>query len=73
LIDLEGRARLPRVVAASDPAFGYAAVQAISDWRFEPPTVKGETVVVRARVPFSFKTGEAAPHGGAKQSASGSN
>jgi TonB family protein len=54
LIDGEGRARLPRVVAASDPAFGWAAVQAVAVWRFEPPTRKGQPVVTRVRIPFEF-------------------
>lgn len=56
LIDRKGRVRLPRVVGATDPAFGYAAVQAISTWWFEPPTIKGKEVVVRVRVPFEFKS-----------------
>ena len=34
LVDEEGEARLPRVVEASEPAFGYAAVQAVSHWTF---------------------------------------
>lgn len=55
LIDKKGRARLPRVVEATDPAFGYAAVQALAEWWFEPPTVAGKPVVVRVRVPFEFQ------------------
>lgn len=54
LVDEDGRTRLPRIVSSSDPAFGYAAVQAISTWRFEPPKAAGKYVVVRARVPFTF-------------------
>jgi TonB family protein len=56
LIDKEGRVRLPRVVNATEPAFGYAAVQALSTWWFEPPTVHGDKAVVRVRVPFEFNT-----------------
>lgn len=55
LIDKEGHARLPRIVSASHPAFGYAAAQAAGEWRFEVPKVGGKAVVVRARVPFTFK------------------
>ena len=55
LIDQDGKVRLPRIVTATDPAFGYAAVQAVVAWRFEPPMVGGKPVVVRARVPFEFK------------------
>ena len=54
LIDKDGHVRLPRVVDATDPAFGYAAVQAVASWRFEPPTVQGKAVVVRVRVPIDF-------------------
>jgi TonB family protein len=55
LVDKKGRVRLPRVVTATDPAFGYAAVQALSTWWFEPPMIHGDEVVVRVRVPFEFK------------------
>lgn len=54
LIDEEGRARLPRVVSATDDAFGYAAVQSVAQWRFEPPTRGGKPVVVRAQIPIAF-------------------
>jgi TonB family protein len=55
LIDREGHARLPKIVNATEPAFGYAAAQAAGEWRFETPKVAGKAVVVRARVPFTFK------------------
>jgi TonB family protein len=61
LVDEEGRARLPRIVKASDDRFGYAAMQAIASWRFEPPTRGGRAVVVRAILPVNF----AAPRGAA--------
>lgn len=61
LIDEEGRARLPRIVSASEEAFGYAAVQGVATWRFEPPTRGGKPVVVRAQIPLSFGVAEAAP------------
>ena len=54
LIDTDGHAQLPRVVSASAPAFGYAAVQAASNWIFEEPKIKGKSAVVRARIPFLF-------------------
>jgi len=54
LIDEDGRAKLPRIVSASDPAFGYAAVQSVSSWWFEPPMSNGRRVAVRVRIPFSF-------------------
>ena len=55
LVDEEGRARLPRIVEASDPAFGYAAAQAAAQWLFGPPTSGGKPAVVRVIVPFIFK------------------
>jgi TonB family protein len=41
LIDKDGRARLPKIVSASEPALGYAAAQAAGDWRFEEPKSGG--------------------------------
>jgi TonB family protein len=55
LIDKEGHARLPRIIEASDPLFGYAAVQAVDSWIFDAPTVGGKPVVVRVRIPFHFR------------------
>ena len=55
LIDEDGHARLPRIVKASDPAFGYAAVQAVSQWLFAAPQVNGKPVVARVQVPFEFE------------------
>ncbi len=55
LVDKTGVVRLPRVVSATDPAFGYAAVQCVQYWRFQPPLSGGKPVVTRARVPIVFK------------------
>lgn len=63
-VDMNGSVQLPRIVASSAPEFGYAAVQAVAAWRFEPPLKGGKAVVVRVRLPIGFegrKTG-----GGAK-------
>jgi TonB family protein len=56
LIDEDGRARLPRIISASNPAFGYAAVQAVAQWLFEPPKKGGKPAVARVRIPFNFTT-----------------
>jgi len=61
LIDHDGNVQLPRVVSATDPAFGYAAVQGVSAWKFAPLTSHGEPVAVRAKVPFDFTTPKPAP------------
>ena len=55
LIDEKGHPRLPRIAAASDPAFGYAAVQAAAQWLFEPPKSGGKPAVVRVIMPFVFE------------------
>ncbi len=54
LIDEDGHARLPRVVDATDPAFGYAAAQAVNAWWFEPPKQNGKPVATRVIIPFNF-------------------
>lgn len=56
IVDEDGRARLPRLIAASDPAFGYAAMQACAAWWFEPPKAGGKAASVRVRVPFNFNS-----------------
>ena len=54
LLDEQGLARLPRIVSATDPAFGYAAVQAVARWKFRPATAGGQPALLRVRVPFRF-------------------
>jgi len=55
IIDRDGRARLPRVVSATQEAFGWAAAAAISQWVFAPPLRKGEPTEVRVSVPVGFE------------------
>jgi len=54
LIQEDGTVRLPRIVKATRPEFGYSAVEAVSCWLFEPPLYHHAPVVARARVPFKF-------------------
>jgi TonB family protein len=61
LIDHNGDVQLPRVVSATNPAFGYAAMQGASAWKFAPPTSHGKRVNVRAKVPIDFTTPKPAP------------
>ncbi len=56
LVDKEGYTRLPRIVSATADAFGYAAVQSVATWQFEPPLAGGKPTVVRVRVPVKFST-----------------
>jgi TonB family protein len=53
-VDKNGDAQLPRIVSSTAPEFGYAAVQAIATWRFEPAKRDGKPVVVRAQIPLDF-------------------
>jgi TonB family protein len=55
LIQEDGWVRLPRIVTASRPEFGYAAVEAVASWSFQPPMFHGKPTVARARVSFKFK------------------
>lgn len=55
IVDKKGKVRLPRVEEASDPLFGYAAVAAISLWKFEPPLKDGEPVITEFVLPMTFK------------------
>jgi TonB family protein len=55
LVDEEGRVRLPRVISATEPEFGYAATHAAASWAFEPPRTAGKLVVTRVRLPFIFR------------------
>ncbi len=54
LVDEDGKVYLPRIVSATEPCYGYAAIQAVASWRFEEPTKQGISVVVRAKVPIRF-------------------
>lgn len=61
LVDEKGHPRLPRIASATEPAFGYAAVQAAALWQFTPPTGKGRAVVTRVQVPFVFEPDSPVP------------
>ena len=53
-IDEEGRPRMPVIAHTDDDALNFAAVEALSHWRFMPPMRKGVPVLVRARQSFRF-------------------
>lgn len=57
-IDEQGRVRLPAVSRESSEqseAFAAAALEAVSQWQFEPPMSKGRPVLVAARQDFNFR------------------
>lgn len=53
-INASGRVCWPRVVKADDPALGWAAATAVSQWYFATPRRKGEPVGVRVIIPVQF-------------------
>jgi TonB family protein len=55
-IDEEGRVRIPVARETPDVAFANAAVDAVSQWQFEPPTSKGNPVLVHAVRIFTIKS-----------------
>lgn len=56
LIDEKGHVQLPEIASATDDNFGWAALTAVSQWRFEPPKRNGNTVIVRTETPIRFET-----------------
>ncbi len=54
-IDETGRVRMPSVARSEDNALAWAAVRAVSQWTFAPPTVSGVPVTVHATQEFVFK------------------
>lgn len=54
MVDTKGAVRLPRVLKASDPVAGYAALAAVGYWTFDPALRKKQPVPVLVTMPFSF-------------------
>jgi TonB family protein len=57
-IDEQGRVRLPAVsrqTSEEHAEFAAAAVNAVSEWEFEPPLSRGQPVLVAARQDFNFR------------------
>lgn len=55
LVDEVGCVHLPRVVSASEPEFGYAAVHTVRCVCYEPPRLDGNPVVARMRAIVEFQ------------------
>jgi TonB family protein len=55
-IDEQGRVRIPVARETSDAAFANAAVDAVSQWQFDPPTSKGKPVLVHAVQIFTIQS-----------------
>ncbi|HEU5081435.1 MAG TPA: TonB family protein [Opitutaceae bacterium] len=54
-IDEDGHAQLPSIVSSTEPAMGFSAVQAVSEWVFAPLKSHGKPVIVHAQIPFKFE------------------
>lgn len=54
-IDETGAVRLPSVDSNDDADLGAFAIDALKNWKFEPPTCKGRPVLVRATQRFNFR------------------
>lgn len=55
-IDTEGNVRIPVAIDWNgDILYAKSAILAITQWKFKPPTIKGQPVVVHAIQPFHFK------------------
>jgi protein TonB len=57
LVDKLGRVTSPRVEKTTDPAFERPALEAVTQWKFEPGVRNGEKVQFKMRVPISFNAG----------------
>lgn len=53
-IDEQGNVRMPAIHRADDLRLADYAVQAVSEWHFEPPTRKGVPTLVKASQLFKF-------------------
>lgn len=56
-IDETGAVKMPSVVKSDHPELTAAAAVALRQWRFEPPQMSGQPVLVRARQTFNFAPG----------------
>jgi TonB family protein len=54
VVDRGGSVRFPRVVTATAPVFGRAAMTAVQQWYYEIPVLKTKPVNVLNRVSFGF-------------------
>lgn len=53
-VDADGRPRMPVVTRAAHEAMALAAVSALNEWRFAPPTAGGRPTAVRVVQQFIF-------------------
>ena len=56
-IDEQGQIRMPAVSSTTEIRLADMAVDALNQWKFEPPTSRGKPVLVKAVQTFKFKNG----------------
>ncbi len=55
IIDERGIPRRPLLLTDQEPLLGYAAMEAVRDWRFEPARLDGEPIGVYYNLPVNFR------------------
>ena len=55
IIDEEGMPTQPRLLTTQDPTLGFAAMEALRNWRFKPARLGGEPVSVYYNLTVNFK------------------
>ncbi len=53
-IDETGRVRLPAVVVGVNPNYNRMALDAVAQWKFDPPLIQGKPTAVRSQQTFRF-------------------
>ena len=60
-LDPGGNVLAPGILSSSNDECGFAALGAITEWKYEKPLMNGKPVFVRAEQPFFFKFVEPPP------------
>jgi TonB family protein len=55
-IDQQGKVRMPSIETGAQPYLAAQAVAAVREWKFEPPTSRGQPVLVAASQEFDFRS-----------------
>lgn len=58
IVDKNGAVRVPRIVSASEPEFGWSAATVALTYQFSKPVKGGKPVAVKLILPFTFNLAE---------------
>ena len=61
IVGRRGTVELARVIEQTAPEYGYTAIQALSEWQFEPPRSEGKVVDKRLIFPLVFEASGSEP------------